>query len=896
MAYNKNLYSSDTDALDAGIIYDQNEQMMQDEINAAIKNGDLIVGQADNLASKMNQFSTGEFIERTTGGDASLSDGEGHLVLIRGNMVHEGYIAQSVDMTVTPIPRDPSAGEFTALIDNGAFIAEASSTSGTMVFTYGSSGWDIEPSNYGITVIGMPLPGDEISVVYQKEVRGTITQSNPQTFVSTGWNLYDHSKGYARALYYNDNPRFGIAGTYTTIQYSSTLDGAKSSLTPDANGIFGIPQDANGGYIWVNGGNDTDTAVWMTWTDWTTEANGGNWEAYSESEIDLSEVMASYFPNGLMAVGAYRDEIDLSLGRATNNVGRVVFSAENLDDIIELGVEYDYDGSYIYYGLSSPVVNTISIDNTVDAYDHGIEYFTDTEVSIYAQTLYGINLKNRLERDVVTISQQTLSASEQSQIATNLNVVKKTGDTMTGQLAMVYDAPSLMLRNTAADTSLATDTAQRQWTYGHRDKNNNYISYWQSQFRTDGEARTNFLVRRIVDNADVDNVLRLSVDANGTRSVTVTDSGIWRDALNAVNKSGDTMTGNLIIERAEPGVYAKYSNRSSASVTTSANSVGFRCVDKDSNIVALYTDRYYKDGTTEFTGAYMAGAKVVNGTNILNQLQLRVHSDGTRSIYVTEAAPWRTALNVVNKAGDVMTGSLTVSVNANPNVTLKNPDIDYTTSPSASEYGSVYFRDKNDKVIGAMQVEYNTSGRVSNSLSSTRSVSGSDVSNTLSLRVDASGNRIVAFTEAAPWRSALGLGTSGALPITIAQGGTGQTEISYITTVSSILTKGSNITISSAYYVQWGKVAELFISWSTSSTITVQPDGNAANVTIGTLVSGKRPKITVAGTSYGDGGGPAFYLIGTDGIIQLGGCGGTGSTRTIAANTSFQAHFTYILP
>ena len=70
MAYNRNLYSSDTDAMDAGIIYDQNELMMQDEINAAIKNGDLIVGQADNLASKMNQFSTGEFIVRATGGDA----------------------------------------------------------------------------------------------------------------------------------------------------------------------------------------------------------------------------------------------------------------------------------------------------------------------------------------------------------------------------------------------------------------------------------------------------------------------------------------------------------------------------------------------------------------------------------------------------------------------------------------------------------------------------------------------------------------------------------------------------------------------------------------------------------------------------------------------------------
>lgn len=751
MAYNKNLYSSDTDALDAGIIYDQNELMMQDEINAAIKNGDLVVGMADNLASKMNQFSTGEFIERTTGGDASLSDGEGHLVLIRGNMVHEGYIAQSVDMTVTPIPRDPSAGEFTALIDDDAFIAEASSTSGTMVFTYGSSGWDTEPFNYGITVIGMPLPGDEISVVYQKEVRGTITQSDPQTFVSTGWNLYDHSKGYARALYYNDNPRFGITGTYSSVQYSLTVSGPKSSVTPDANGTFGIPQDGNGGYIWVNDGNDTDTAVWMCWSDWTTEANGGIWEAYSESEIDLSDIMTEYFPNGLMAVGAYRDEIDLSLGRVTNNVGRVVFSAENLDDIIELGVEYDYDGSYIYYGLSSPIVNTISIDNTVDAYDHGIEYFTGTSVPIYTQTLYGINLKNRLERDVVTISQQTLSASEQSQIATNLNVVKKTGDTMTGYLYIKDTA------NAGTDIPSATSYASVQFN----DKTNEKIG---AVFSVIGANNTGIRLQGALDG--VTNNLNLYVSKNGERNVTVSDPVIWQDALNVVSRAGDTMTAALTI-----------------------------------------------------------------GSNAGNQKFL-----------------------------------------------AKTLDVDITKNPSTTVVLNAYgLRDQNNVTVFYLRGRFYEDGRRGPWL---YAINQSSDTNGLGLYVDADGNRTVDLA-ATPWRSALGLGTSGALPITIAQGGTGSTAVSSTTTVSNIITAASGYTIASASYKQWGKVAQLTVEVKKTAAVTSRTD-----VTIGTLVNGNRPASTAGLTC------PYisinFGYIKTDGTIHLDGTWNANDTKIL--------YSTYILP
>ena len=63
---------------------------------------------------------------------------------------------------------------------------------------------------------------------------------------------------------------------------------------------------------------------------------------------------------------------------------------------------------------------SVSIDGDYAAYDHGLEYFTGTEQAVYAQTLYGANLKNKLERDVLTISQQTLTSSQQTQVRSNI--------------------------------------------------------------------------------------------------------------------------------------------------------------------------------------------------------------------------------------------------------------------------------------------------------------------------------------------------------------------------------------------------------------------------------------------------------------------------------------------
>ena len=353
---------------------------------------------ADNLTSSQSQTSIGEWVRRTTGGSASISNGDAWLSGVRGNRVHVGYVEEVINMTVNAAPREEGQTPITATVDRDSFVA-AATASGTYNFVYTTS-WSVDPSTYGITVTGTPISGDQITVAYTAEDRGTIIQSNPQSLVSTGWNLYNHETGYAIGLKYSNTYGFYIGGTYTAVKYSSTPTGTKTAITP-ADGYFDIPAN---GYIWVEGGNTTDTVVYMTWADWSTEGPEA-FAAYTESVIDLSDVMETYFPYGLLRVGDIRDEIDFNTGMAISNVQRMAYSAENLAAAIATGRTYEYDTNYIYLERATADSSVIEVEGQYTVNDHGLEYFTDTDLAVYAIVIYGNNLKNKLERDVLTKSQ-----------------------------------------------------------------------------------------------------------------------------------------------------------------------------------------------------------------------------------------------------------------------------------------------------------------------------------------------------------------------------------------------------------------------------------------------------------------------------------------------------------
>lgn len=364
---------------------------------------------ADNLTSDEAQINTGTYIIRSAGGESSISSGAAWLSEIHGNQIKTGLVVESI----TP---SSSNEDLTVSVDRETFVAQVASSQ-TLTFTY-TNAWSADLSVYGITVTGTPVANDTITVVYVKGNRGTITTATPTQFISTGWNLYNHATGYARVVNYSEEYGFMIAGTYTSLAFAETLNGEQTPITP-VDGNFVIP--AGNGYVFVTGGNATDTEIWMTWADWTEEPNDGVFEPYSQTAVDLSGVMVS-FPDGLMRVGNVFDEINLNTGRAYSRVERIEYTQENLENVIASGVAYDTDTNYIYAERIVPAVYTISLDGQYTVSDHGEEMFIGTTVPVTGSSLYGQDLKGKLRRDVLTISQQTLTEAQKEQVYENLGI------------------------------------------------------------------------------------------------------------------------------------------------------------------------------------------------------------------------------------------------------------------------------------------------------------------------------------------------------------------------------------------------------------------------------------------------------------------------------------------
>ena len=161
-----------------------------------------------------------------------------------------------------------------------------------------------------------------------------------------------------------------------------------------------------------------------------------------------------------------------------------------------------------------------------------------------------------------------------------------------------------------------------------------------------------------------------------------------------------------------------------------------------------------------------------------------------------------------------------------------------------------------------------------------KNVNGTNINNYLSLYVDNNGNRVIDLYQAA-WLKALGLGTNGAPPITIAQGGSGQTAVTTTTTASQIVTAAANWSITSANYSQWGKLAMVYIMAKTTAQVTT-----TTTTTIMTIASGKRPVQAAPLRVWLSNSYQA--VINTDGTVYMSGA-------TISANSEFTFIGTYLL-
>ena len=123
---------------------------------------------------------------------------------------------------------------------------------------------------------------------------------------------------------------------------------------------------------------------------------------------------------------------------------------------------------------------------------------------------------------------------------------------------------------------------------------------------------------------------------------------------------------------------------------------------------------------------------------------------------LAEKATRNTALSgKVSKAGDTMTGDLTIS---GASSAVKDTRITSGTAPSSDIYGrSFYLFDSNGFNIGTLQVVSLANGREGFQLVAGKKVNGVNKYNYIRLYVDANGDPIVDLSSPAAWRAALSL-------------------------------------------------------------------------------------------------------------------------------------------
>lgn len=232
-----------------------------------------------------------------------------------------------------------------------------------------------------------------------------------------------------------------------------------------------------------------------------------------------------------------------------------------------------------------------------------------------------------------------------------------------------------------------------------------------------------------------------------------------------VKLTGDTMTGVLVNEVSNSGhVFCIKNTNIDRTVSTGAYQESGHYTFYDKNNALLGYVNGFVDASGN-VGIRILGWADINGTNTYNGLSLGVKTDGSAYVGLSAnatgaAAAWRTAIGAVNKAGDTMTGVLTIQKNADPYVATKHSDsaqIGVDVPSETIQMGRHIMLDSTGTSCGWVTVYRTAADHLYTSIVSRRkNASGTILHNDLNIGVDASGNLTVSVSSPAAWRGAIG--------------------------------------------------------------------------------------------------------------------------------------------
>ena len=318
-------------------------------------------------------------------------------------------------------------------------------------------------ASFGITVTGTVLLNDIITINDVKGIQGTLCTIKPTKFTSTGLNLFNKStmilhnytinmngvitaasgayvafckapfSDYEGYVIYDPNSSIIRVGYLDTVPEPGKIVDTSNVSLDGTFSLCEVPETSvnnNVGYICVACTVIDELCIHPRWSG----ANDRITEPYNVTTIDIptTDVFGSNLPYtyyGLPSIGSIADEINFDLKQYIQRIEYLPYSAANLELVKSYGVDYDYDSSIIFYVSTDPrrIDLNEEITGEYEVNDYGIEYFDYAIVSgeynnnlIYTSHLYGENLRDKLRRDVVTISAQTLTTAEQAQVRSNI--------------------------------------------------------------------------------------------------------------------------------------------------------------------------------------------------------------------------------------------------------------------------------------------------------------------------------------------------------------------------------------------------------------------------------------------------------------------------------------------
>ena len=264
------------------------------------------------------------------------------------------------------------------------------------------------------------------------------------------------------------------------------------------------------------------------------------------------------------------------------------------------------------------------------------------------------------------------------------NKVSKSGDTMSGTLFFNPSSSIQVKTNIDKDVIPTDDIAEV--LYNFRDKNDNFIGVLQArQYKDVGNIATIIGATREVNGTNHFNHLTLSLTPSGGKVVQVSDKPSWRSALGLatvassgnyndltnkptipdistkVSKSGDTMTGDLILNNKNSVARDTDINPSSNPSSTIYGNGHYLQRSDGSNLG--YVRACKSNAGTDFM--QIEALRTISGTNYYNTINLNIASNGTKTVGVSDPSAWRSAIGINNNLATYISADGTNCISAN---------------------------------------------------------------------------------------------------------------------------------------------------------------------------------------------------------------------------------------